>query len=151
MEHEKTKTVSTSHSVVEGIVGSLSELESDIDKINSQVDEMKRRLMAQSNDQIDQLKQQIITMATEEAKKIVDSAKAEAEAESATILKEAEKNLAAIKKNIEASFDKAVDSIIKTVLETSETPKVEAKPEKKEKPVVAPKIKKYSSDGKPLN
>lgn len=112
---------------------------------------MKRRLMAQSNDQIDQLKQQIITMATEEAKKIVDSAKAEAEAESATILKEAEKNLAAIKKNIEASFDKAVDSIIKTVLETSETPKVEAKPEKKEKPVVAPKIKKYSSDGKPLN
>jgi F0F1-type ATP synthase membrane subunit b/b' len=55
-------------------------------------------------------------MATEEAKKIVDGAKAEADAESAQIAKDAEKSLASIKKNIDSSFDKAVESIVKTVL-----------------------------------
>ncbi|MEO9294877.1 MAG: hypothetical protein ABI347_04685 [Nitrososphaera sp.] len=139
MEHEKTATVSTSHSAVESIIGALAQLETDIDGMNARVDEMKRRLMAHSNEQIEKLRQQIISMANEEAKKIVDSAKAEAEAESAAVMKDAEKNLASIKKNIDASFDKAVESIVKTVL-GQEAPKTEPKPVKP---------KKYTSEGKP--
>lgn len=139
MEHEKTATVSTSHSAVESIIGALAQLETEIDGMNARVDEMKRRLMAHSNEQVEKLRQQIISMANEEAKKIVDSAKAEAEAESAAVMKDAEKNLASIKKNIDASFDKAVESIVKTVL-GQETPKAEPKPAKP---------KKYTSDGKP--
>jgi V/A-type H+-transporting ATPase subunit G/H len=139
LEHEKTATVSTSHSAVESIIGALAQLETDIDGMNARVDEMKRRLMAHSNEQIEKLRQQIISMANEEAKKIVDSAKAEAEAESAAVMKDAEKNLASIKKNIDASFDKAVESIVKTVL-GQEAPKTEPKPVKP---------KKYTSEGKP--
>jgi V/A-type H+-transporting ATPase subunit G/H len=142
LEHEKTATVSTSHSAVESIVSALAQLETDIDGMNARVDEMKKRLMAHSNEQIEKLKQQIIAVANEEAKKIVESARAEAEAESATIMKDAEKNLAAIKKNIDSSFDKAVESIVKTVL-GQEEPKAEAK-----KPA---KVKKYGSDGKPVS
>lgn len=141
MEHEKAATVSTSHSAVESIIGALAQLETDIDGMNARVDEMKKRLMAHSNEQVEKLRQQIISMANEEAKKIVESARAEADAESATVMKDAEKNLASIKKNIDSSFDRAVESIVKTVL-GQETPKAEPK----EKPA---KPKKYTSDGKP--
>ena len=149
MEHEKTATVS--HSAVDSIIGALSQLETEIDGMNARVDEMKRRILAHSNEQVEKLKQQIIAVANEEAKKIVDGARAEADAESSQIMKEAEKNLASIKKNIDASFDKAVDSIVKTVLGqemAAEAPKAEAK---KDKPAAAAKIKKYSADGKPVN
>ncbi|MEO9363274.1 MAG: hypothetical protein ABI348_05170 [Nitrososphaera sp.] len=118
MGHDKAAATvtATSHSAVESIVGALAELESDIDSMNARVDEMKKRLLAHSNEEVDKLKQQIISMANEEAKRIVEAARAEAESESAQIMKEAETNLAAIKKNIDASFDKAVESIVKTVL-----------------------------------
>ena len=45
-------------------------------------EEMKKRIMAHSNEEIERLKQQIIDLANQEAKKIVDSAKAEADSES---------------------------------------------------------------------
>ena len=77
---------------------------------------MKKRIMAHSNEEIENLKQQIIALANEEGKKIVDGAKAEAEIESENIAEAGKKNLAGIKKNINASFDRAVDSIVKTVL-----------------------------------
>jgi vacuolar-type H+-ATPase subunit H len=157
LAHEKTATVSSSsHSAVDSIIGALSQLETEIDGMNARVDEMKRRMLAHSNEQVEKLKQQITAVANEEAKKIVDAARAEAEAESSQIMKDTEKNLASIKKNIDASFDKAVDSIVKTVLgqemattaTAAEAPKAEAK---KDKPAAAPKIKKYGSDGKPVN
>jgi vacuolar-type H+-ATPase subunit H len=142
--HDKVAATvtATSHSAVESIVGALADLEGEIDSMGTRVDEMKKRLLAHSNEEVDKLKQQIISMANEEAKSIVEAARAEAESESEQIMRDAEKNLAAIKKNIDASFDKAVESIVKTVLgqETTE------KPEKQ-----SPKIKKYSSEGKPVN
>ena len=119
MGHDKpVTTVATSNSAVESIIGALAELESDIDGMSSRVDEMKKRLLAQSNEEVDKLKQQVTSMASEEAKRIVDGAKAEAEAESAQISKEAEKSLATIKKNIDASFDKAVESIVAEITNT---------------------------------
>lgn len=116
MGHEKTETVSTTHSEVESIVSALGELEKEIDGMNARVDEMKKRLMVNSNEQVEKLKQQLISMANEEAKRIVDGARAEAEAESKVITAEAEKNLVYIKKNIDSSFGKAVESIVRTVL-----------------------------------
>lgn len=116
MGHDKTETVSTTHSEVESIVSALGELEKEIDGMNARVDEMKKRLMARSDEKVDELKQELITMANEEAKKIVDNARAEAEAESKVIAAEAEKSLLAIKKNIDSSFGKAVESIVQTVL-----------------------------------
>jgi vacuolar-type H+-ATPase subunit H len=144
---EKTATTNlpppTSHSTVEAIVSALSELETDLDGLYGRVDEMKRRIVAHSNEEIDKLKQQVVLLANEEAKKIVDKAKVEADAESADITKQAEKSLAGIKKNIDSSFDKAVDSIVKTVLGGSTSPPAT----KSEKP--AAKIKKYTAEGKP--
>lgn len=145
MAKEKTTTANlpppTSHSTVEAIVSALSELETDLEGLYTKVDEMKRRIVAHSNEEVDRLREQVIVLANEEAKRIIDKAKAEADAESAEIAKQAEKSLAGIKKNIDSSFDRAVDSIVKTVLgDSSPAPK-------SEKP--APKIKKYTAEGKP--
>ncbi|HEX7032163.1 MAG TPA: hypothetical protein VF172_04105 [Nitrososphaera sp.] len=124
----------TSHSVVETIVGALSELESEIDGLYARTEEMKKRIMAHSNEEVEKLKQQVIAMANEEAKKIVDSARAEAEAESEKIGEDGRANVANLKKNINASFDAAVDSIVRTVLgDTASATTTAAKPAKSRK------------------
>lgn len=149
----------TSHSAVETIVSALSELESDIDGMYGRVEEMKRRIIAHSDEEIEKLKQQIITLANEEAKQIVDSTKSEAEAESEEIGESGRANLANIRKNIKASFDATVDSIVQAVLgdTTSTMPVTTQKVEKKSQlssssSVHQPaKIRKYTSDGKPVS
>jgi V/A-type H+/Na+-transporting ATPase subunit G/H len=103
-------------SSVEVIINALSELEKDMDNLNSKVEEMEKRLVAYSNEEIEKLNQQIVALANDEAKKIVDAAKAEAEKESSLIDAEADKNLAKIKKSIDSSYDKAVDTIVNMIL-----------------------------------
>lgn len=146
----------TSHSAVETIVSALSELENDIDGMYGRVEEMKRRIITHSDEEIEKLKQQIITLANEEAKQIVDITKAEAEAESEKIGEIGRANLANIRKNIKASFDTTVDSIVQSVL--GDTPTVPVTPQRLEKEsqpsssVNPPaKIRKYTSDGKPVS
>jgi vacuolar-type H+-ATPase subunit H len=145
---EKSETLpppTASHSAVESIVGALAELETDIDGLYSRVDEMKKRIMAHSNEQVENLKQQVIALANEEAQKIVDAAKAEADAESEKIAEQGRASLASIKKNINSSFDSAVDSIVRTVLgDASAAAKTETAKAAPAKP------KKYNSDGKPV-
>ena len=103
-------------SSVEVIINALSELEKDMDNLNSRVEEMEKRLVAYSNEEIEKLNQQIVALANDEAKKIVDAAKAEAEKESSLIVAEADKNLAKIKESIDSSYDKAVDTIVNMIL-----------------------------------
>jgi len=148
---EKTAHVevppSTSLSAVETIVTALSGLENDIDGLYVRAEEMKKRIMAHSNEEVEKLKQQITALANEEAKKIVDSAKAEADAESEKIAEMGRVNVAGIKKNINSSFDRAVESIVKTVLgDTTPTPVA-----KGSSTGSTAKIKKYNADGKPIN
>ena len=147
----------TSHSEVETIVSALSELENDIDRMYGRVEEMRRRIIAHSDEEIENLKQQIITLANEEAKQIVDSTKAEAEAESEEIGEIGRANLANIRKNIKASFDATVDNIVQAVLgDTTTLPVTTQRMETKSQPssssVHQPaKIRKYTSDGKPVS
>jgi vacuolar-type H+-ATPase subunit H len=147
----------TSHSAVETIVSALSELENDIDGMYGRVEEMRRRIIVHSDEEIENLKQQIITLANEEAKQIVDSTKAEAEAESEEIGEIGRANLANIRKNIKASFDATVDNIVQAVLgDTTTLPvttqKVETKSQRSSSSVHQPaKIRKYTSDGKPVS
>jgi len=147
----------TSHPAVETIIGALSELENDIDGMYGRVEEMKRRMIAQSDEEIEKLKQQIITLANEEAKQIVDGARAQAEAESEEIGEMGRANLANIKKNIKASFDATVDSIVQAVLDNTASLSVPAQnAEKKLGPPSSSsthqpsKIRKYNSDGQPI-
>jgi hypothetical protein len=78
------------------------------------------------------LKQQVIAMANEDAKRRVDSARAEAEAESEKIGETGRANVANLKKNINSSFDAAVDNIVRTVLgdTTAAAAQKAAKPKK---------------------
>ncbi|MDQ3869266.1 MAG: hypothetical protein M3250_06890 [Thermoproteota archaeon] len=108
-------------SSVEGIINALSELEKDLDNVNSRIEEMEKRLMAYSEEEIDKLNQQIIALANEEAKKIIDAAKTEAERESSLIVNEGDNNIARIKKNIDAAYDKAVDTIVKMILTVNDS------------------------------
>jgi V/A-type H+/Na+-transporting ATPase subunit G/H len=147
----------TSHSEVETIVSALSELENDIDRMYGRIEEMRRRIIAHSDEEIENLKQRIITLANEEAKQIVDSTKAEAEAESEEIGEIGRANLANIRKNIKASFDATVDSIVQAVLgDTTTLPvttqRVETKSQPSSSSVHQPaKIRKYTPDGKPVS
>ena len=102
---------------------------------------MKKRIMAYSNEEVEKLKQQVTAMANEEAKKIVDGARAEAEAESEQIGEMGRATAANLKKNINSSFDAAVDSIVRTVLG-------DTAPVKAGQPA---KAKKLASDGKPAS
>jgi vacuolar-type H+-ATPase subunit H len=148
----------TSHSEVETIISALSELENDIDRMYGRIEEMRRHIIAHSDEEIENLKQRIITLANEEAKQIVDSTKAEAEAESEEIGEIGRANLANIRKNIKASFDATVDSIVQAVLggtTTTTMPVTTQKAETKSQPssssVHQPaKVRKYTSDGKPV-
>jgi vacuolar-type H+-ATPase subunit H len=101
---------------VENVINALSELESDLDNLSNRTEEMKRRLVNSSHEQIELLKEKIINLANDEAKKIVDAARKEAELEASSILKASDKDLANIKKNIESSYDKAVDVAVKVIL-----------------------------------
>ena len=103
-------------SAVEGIINALSELEDDIDNLNAKAEEMRRHLMTYSNEEIGKLKQQVINAANDEAKRIMEIAKSEAEEESSMNSKETDKTLSNIKKNIDSSFDKAVENIVKIIL-----------------------------------
>ncbi len=147
----------TSYSAVETIVSALSELENDIDGMYGRVEDMRRRIIARSDEEIENLKQQIITLANEEAKQIVDRTKAEAEAESEEIGETGRANLANIRKNIKASFDATVNSIVQAVLgDTTTLPvttqKVETKSQPSSSSIHQPvKIRKYTSDGKPIS
>jgi vacuolar-type H+-ATPase subunit H len=146
----------TSHSAVETIVSAVSELENDIDGMYGRVEEMKRRIIAHSDEEIEKLKQQIITLANHEAKQIVDTARAEAEAESEEIGEVGRANLANIRKNIKASFDTTVDSIVHAVLSNAATlplatQNVEKKSQSSSAVPQSTKIRKYTSDGKPLS
>ena len=103
-------------SAVEDIINALSELENDIDNLNAKAEEMRRHLMTYSNEEIEKLKQQVINAANDEAKKIMEIAKSEAEQESSMTSKETDKTLSDIKKNIDSSFNKAVENIVKIIL-----------------------------------
>ena len=130
----------TSNSAVETIVGALAGIEGDIDGLYSRAEEMKKRIMAHSNEEVEKLKQHVIAMANEEAKRIVDAARAEAEAESEKIGETGRANVANLKKNINSSFDAAVDNIVRTVLGDT-TPVKTAPPAKAKK----------SAEGKPAS
>jgi V/A-type H+/Na+-transporting ATPase subunit G/H len=104
---------------VEGIVKALSELEGDIDAISSKVEELKKHMIIHSNEEIEKLKQQINSTAQKEAKQIIDMAKTEAESDSVAIAKEAEENIARIRKNIDSLSDTIVNKIVKKVIKGS--------------------------------
>lgn len=102
-------------SSVESIVSALSELESDIDSLSSKVDEMKKSLMVNSEQEISNIRERVIEIAKEEAGKIMNTSKEEAEKESAKILEEADQNLTKVRINIESSFNKCVEIVLKSV------------------------------------
>jgi V/A-type H+/Na+-transporting ATPase subunit G/H len=102
-------------SSVESIVSALSELESDIDSLTSKVDEMKKTLMVHSEQEISNIRERVIEIAKEEAGKIMNISKEDAEKESAKILEEADQNLTKVRTNIEASFNRCVEIVLKSV------------------------------------
>lgn len=102
-------------SSVESIVNALSELESDIDNLSSKVDEMKKNLMVHSEQEISNIREKVIGIAKEQAGKITNNSKDEAEKESAKILEDTEQNLTKVRTNIESSFNKCVDIVLKSV------------------------------------
>lgn len=138
-------------SSVEDIINALAELEKDMDNLNSKVEEMRKHIIVYSDEEVEKLKQQVIIIANEEAKKIVDRAKTEAEIESSMIVKEGDSRLGDIKKNIDSSYSRAVDSIVKIILGDTITSKIQQTMHddtSKDTEAARRRVKKYTSEGK---
>ena len=55
---------------MEVIINTLSEFETNVENINSSIEELKKRMLSHSNSEIEQLREKIIKLANEEAKGI---------------------------------------------------------------------------------
>ena len=103
-------------SSVEQIINALSSLETDLDNLGSRVHDMKKRIISYSATEIEKQKQKVIVIANEDAKGLIDTARKEAENESAIIMAETEKITSTTKKNIDSSLPRAVEFVVKTIL-----------------------------------
>ena len=103
---------------IDGIINSLSELESDIDSVNLSLVDMKKSLNSIAQKEIDSLLEQTRKMATSEAESMITESKSKAESESQKITQNGEAKIAEIQQNIDSSFDSAVENTVSTILKS---------------------------------
>ena len=103
---------------IDGIINSLSELESDIDSVNLNLAEMKKSLNSIAQKEIDSLLEQTKKMANSEAESMISEAKSKAESESQKITQDGEAKVAEIQQKIDSNFDSAVDNAVSTILKS---------------------------------
>ena len=103
---------------VDGIIKSLSELESQIDSVNLSLADMKKTLNSTVQREIDSLLEQTRKMANSEAESLISDSKSKAESESQKITKDGEAKAAEIQQNIDSNFDSAVDNAVSTILKS---------------------------------
>lgn len=108
-------------SSVEKIVNVLSELEKDIENLSLKVQDMKKRILTNSDKEISELRGKITEIAKTESERIISAAKLEAEEKSHKILADAETNLTSLKENTKLSFDKSVKLVVDSVLNRKDT------------------------------
>ena len=101
---------------VDGIINSLSELESEIDSVNLSLADMKKSLNSIAQREINSLLEQTQKMATSEAESIISDSKSEAESESEKITQNGESKIVEIQKNIDSNFNSAVEGAVETIL-----------------------------------
>ena len=101
---------------VDGIINSLSELESEIDSVNISLADMKKSLTSLVQREINSLLEQTRKMATSEAESIISDSKSNAEAESQKITKNGDSKVTEIQENIDSNFNAAVDGAVSTIL-----------------------------------
>ena len=106
---------------VEKIITALSELEKDIDSLSMKVQDMKKRILTNSDKEISQLREKVIEVARTESEKIIATAKKEAEEKSQKILDDTEINLTKLKENTKLSLDKSVKLVVDSVLKKEDT------------------------------
>ena len=108
--------MSVAESKVSGIVKALSELEDDLDSLNTKLADMKKNLNIKAQNEIDELMNKTREMATKEAEVIINDAKSKAESESAKIAQDGEAKLQEVQSKIDAGINDAVTHVVSTVL-----------------------------------
>ena len=103
---------------VDGIINSLSELESDIDSVNLSLADMKKSLNSTAQREIDSLLEKTRKMANSEAESLVSNSKSKAESESQKITQNGESKVIEIQEKIDSNFDSAVDDAVSTILKS---------------------------------
>lgn len=103
-------------SKVDVIVKALTELENDIDSLNSKVADMKKSLQTKTQKEIDKLMEQVREMATKEAESMINQTRQKAKTQAEQILKSGDEKAAKTKNQIDTKFDEAVDIVVSTVL-----------------------------------
>jgi V/A-type H+-transporting ATPase subunit G/H len=112
---EATQTT-VADSKVSKIIKSLSDLENDIDSLNSKVGDMKKALNSKAVKEIDSLRDKVTQMAIKEAESMIAETKARAEQQAKKIASDGHAKLEKLKTTIDSKFDEAVDSVVSTIL-----------------------------------
>lgn len=113
---EAAAQATVADSKVSKIIKSLSELENDIDSLNSKVGDMKKSLNSKAIKEIDSLREKATQMAMKEAESMIAQTKARAEQQAKKIASDGQANLEKLKATIDSKFDEAVDSVVSTIL-----------------------------------
>ncbi|MDG6995369.1 MAG: hypothetical protein JRN52_05555 [Nitrososphaerota archaeon] len=100
---------------IQNAIAILSDMESKLDELGSQVSEMKRKLIVYAETEGEATKSEIIEQAKKEAESATDSVKKAAAKEAEAIAKKGESETEALRKRIEMSISQAVDLIVSAV------------------------------------
>lgn len=101
---------------VESILNKLNKLEEEIERLNSSIEDIRKRLVLLAEEEKEELREKLVNIAKEEAEKIISKARKEAEGEANRITVEAERNLAIIQNNVKKAFDDAVELALKKII-----------------------------------
>ncbi len=101
---------------VAGILGALSQLEQDLDSLESSVSDMKKSITTKTNSEIESVSIKVRQSASAKAEQIVAAAKAKAEQESDEISKNGQIKLEEIRARIKSESASAVEYVVSTVL-----------------------------------
>ncbi len=100
---------------IQKAIASLSAMESSLDELNSQVNEMKRRLVVFAEAQSEQAKAEIIDRANKEAATVLDAVRESAQKEADEIISRGSEQVEALRKSIGSKLPQAVSMIVDAV------------------------------------
>ena len=100
---------------IQNAIAILSDMESKLDELGSQVSEMKRKLVVYAETEGEATKSEIIEQAKKEAEYAIDSVKKAAAKEAEAIAKKGESETEALRKRVAMSLSQAVELIVSAV------------------------------------
>lgn len=111
VEHFQDKSAAK----IQDAIKVISEMESSLNELSSQVTEMQRRLVLHAENEAEAAKGEIIERARKESEAAIEAVKAATSKDAEVIVKKGESETEALRKRITSKISEAVDLIVKVI------------------------------------